>query len=122
MQLWRKPIQDLRTEANIPALLAVMTRNRCIDQIRKQKNTVGIDDVQIASSYNLIEDSEQRLLVQRVRSQMDTLPSNQRQVLELAFFDGLTHSEIAAQTGVPLGTVKTRIRTAVQRLTREVAE
>lgn len=122
MQLWHKPIDDLRQKGSLPALLAVITRNKCIDQIRKQKHTIGIDEVQIASSFNLVEDSEQRLLVTRVRSEMNALSPDQRQVLELAYFDGLSHSEIAARTGVPLGTVKTRIRSAVQRLTKGVAE
>jgi RNA polymerase sigma-70 factor (ECF subfamily) len=52
----------------------------------------------------------------RVAKALGALPAEQREALELAFFRGLSHSEIAAQTGQPLGTVKTRIRLAVDKL------
>jgi RNA polymerase sigma-70 factor (ECF subfamily) len=48
-----------------------------------------------------------------VRTAMLALPDSQRQLVELAYFEGLTHSELAARTGTPLGTVKTRLRTAL---------
>lgn len=47
---------------------------------------------------------------------MDSLPAPQRKALGLAYFEGLTHSEIAERTGEPLGTVKTRLRTAIETL------
>jgi RNA polymerase sigma-70 factor (ECF subfamily) len=52
-------------------------------------------------------------LMERARSAVKLLPTEQRKTLEMAFFDGLTHSEIAEMTGDPLGTVKTRIRSAL---------
>ena len=52
-------------------------------------------------------------MVQRARGVMAKLPIEQRKTLEMAFFDGLTHTEIAEMTGDPLGTVKTRIRSAL---------
>jgi RNA polymerase sigma-70 factor, ECF subfamily len=60
----------------------------------------------------------QRELLGRVKGALDGLPQEQRAVLELAYFEGLTHSEIARRTGDPLGTVKTRLRTAVETLKR----
>ena len=116
MQLWQKPIVFASQQESASAYLAVLTRNRSIDRLRTQKKSVDVDSVQLASSFNLVEESEQRLLIGRVRVQMVDLPNEQRRALEMAFFDGLTHTEIAEQTGVPLGTVKTRIRTALQRL------
>jgi RNA polymerase sigma-70 factor (ECF subfamily) len=54
----------------------------------------------------------------RVRGVMDSLPAPQREALELAYFEGLTHSEIVQRTGEPLGTVKTRLRMALETLKR----
>jgi RNA polymerase sigma-70 factor (ECF subfamily) len=51
--------------------------------------------------------------MERARGAVKLLPTEQRKTLEMAFFDGLTHSEIAEMTGDPLGTVKTRIRSAL---------
>jgi len=55
-----------------------------------------------------------------VRNALAALPQEQKQVFELAYFEGLTHSEIAARTGDPLGTVKTRLRTALGTLRRAI--
>jgi RNA polymerase sigma-70 factor (ECF subfamily) len=73
----------------------------------------SVDEVVLASSYNLAEESERNIMMARARGVMVGLPGEQRKVLEMAFFDGLTHSEIAELTGDPLGTVKTRIRTGL---------
>ena len=51
---------------------------------------------------------------------LDNLPKEQRAAIELAYFEGLTHSEIAQRTGDPLGTVKTRLRSAVETLKRDL--
>jgi RNA polymerase sigma-70 factor (ECF subfamily) len=56
----------------------------------------------------------------KVKSALDNLPKEQRAAIELAYFEGLTHSEIAQRTGDPLGTVKTRLRTAVETLKRDL--
>lgn len=116
MQLWQKPINAAPRGGNISAFLAVMTRNRCIDRIRRQRNTVEVDSLQLASTFNLVEQSEQRMLLASVRVEMTHLPGEQRSALEMAFFEGLTYAEVAEKTGVPLGTIKTRIRTALQKL------
>jgi RNA polymerase sigma factor (sigma-70 family) len=54
----------------------------------------------------------------RVRAAVEALPETQRVAMELAYFEGLTQSEVATRTGVPLGTVKTRLRTALTSLKR----
>jgi len=59
---------------------------------------------------------------QRLIDEMDKLPAEQRQVLELAFFGGLTQSEIAARTDTPLGTVKTRTLLAMKKLRKALAD
>jgi RNA polymerase sigma-70 factor (ECF subfamily) len=67
----------------------------------------------LASACNLADDAERSILMERARAAVKLLPTEQRKTLEMAFFDGLTHSEIAEMTGDPLGTVKTRIRSAL---------
>jgi len=57
-------------------------------------------------------------LIGKVKGALDSLPKEQRAAIELAYFEGLTHSEIAARTGDPLGTVKTRLRSALETLKR----
>jgi RNA polymerase sigma-70 factor (ECF subfamily) len=55
-------------------------------------------------------------LARNISAALGQLPAEQRQAVELAYFEGMTQSEIASQTGIPLGTVKTRVRTAMQSL------
>ena len=59
---------------------------------------------------------------QRVRSALDGLTEEQRVPIELGFFGGITHDEIARRTGIPLGTIKTRIRTGLRRLRDTLGE
>ncbi len=118
MQIWRKPEAFLATRGSLGSWLAVVARNRAIDVLRRRKPLNDLEDVVLASSFNLAQASEHTLLVQRVQGLMQSLPAPQRHVLELAYFEGLTHTEIAERTGDPLGTVKTRIRSALLVLRR----
>ena len=70
----------------------------------------------MASNYNLANEAERNSLMEKAKAVIVQLPMEQRKTLEMAFFDGLTHSEIAEMTGDPLGTVKTRIRSALSSL------
>jgi RNA polymerase sigma-70 factor (ECF subfamily) len=62
---------------------------------------------------NLQKSVEQNYLMDQVRVAVETLPKDQQTPLHMAYFEGLTHTEISERTGTPLGTVKTRIRTAL---------
>ena len=68
------------------------------------------------------EATELTLQRQRVRAAIAELPTDQQQVLALAYFNGLTHREIAEKLGEPLGTVKTRIRLAMQKLRQSLQD
>ncbi len=68
--------------------------------------------------FNFESAVAQKQLLDRVKGALEKLPAEQRAAVELAYFEGLTHSEIAARTGDPLGTVKTRLRSAVETLKR----
>jgi RNA polymerase sigma-70 factor (ECF subfamily) len=67
----------------------------------------------LPSSTNLAQEAERNSLLEKIRGVMLSLPVEQQKSVELAFFEGLSHSEISEKTGDPLGTVKTRIRLAL---------
>jgi RNA polymerase sigma-70 factor (ECF subfamily) len=113
MQIWRNPDSFVATRGSLGGWLAVVSRNRSIDALRRKRPTESVDDIALASSYNLADEAERNSMMERAREVIVGLPLEQRKTLEMAFFDGLTHSEIAEMTGDPLGTVKTRIRSAL---------
>jgi RNA polymerase sigma-70 factor (ECF subfamily) len=113
MQIWRNPEGFVATRGSLGGWLAVVSRNRSIDALRRKRPTESVDDIALASNYNLANEAERNNMMEKARVVIHQLPVEQRKTLEMAFFDGLTHSEIAEMTGDPLGTVKTRIRSAL---------
>jgi RNA polymerase sigma-70 factor (ECF subfamily) len=113
MQIWRNPGSFVAARGSLGGWLAVVTRNRSIDALRRKKPTEQVEDMQLASPGNMADEAERNLMMEKARVVIGQLPAEQRKTLEMAFFDGLTHSEIAEMTGDPLGTVKTRIRSAL---------
>lgn len=116
MQVWRNPDSFIATRGTLGGWLAVVARNRSIDALRRKRPSEQVDDMALASPYNLANEAERNSLMDKARTVIHLLPTEQRKTLEMAFFDGLTHSEIAEMTGDPLGTVKTRIRSALTTL------
>ena len=116
MQIWRNPNGFVATRGSLGGWLAVVARNRSIDALRRKRPSEQVDDMALASNYNLADEAERNSLMEKARGVIHQLPIEQRKTLEMAFFDGLTHSEIAEMTGDPLGTVKTRIRSALTTL------
>jgi RNA polymerase sigma-70 factor (ECF subfamily) len=113
MQLWRKPQLFDSQRGSLSAWLAVVTRHRSIDQLRKRRPQCDIEDVQLFTDAKLDEHVFRSTSMEKVRAVLGKLPQEQRSALEMAFFDGLTHAEIAEKTLQPLGTIKTRIRSAL---------
>ena len=113
LQLWRHPQAFDNNRGSLAAWLAVIARHRAIDFLRKRRPETDIDTITVASPADLESAASHALFIERVRGALDKVPSDQRHCLEMAFFEGLTHSEIAQKTGDPLGTVKTRIRSAL---------
>jgi len=116
MQIWRNPDGFVATRGSLGGWLAVVARNRSIDALRRKRPSEQVDEMALASNYNLADEAERNSLMEKARGVIQLLPVEQRKTLEMAFFDGLTHSEIAEMTGDPLGTVKTRIRSALTSL------
>ncbi len=121
VQLWRNPDAFDASRGSLAAWLAVISRHRSIDRLRKRRPETDIEDCVIASGPDLRDETERTLVVEKVRAVMDGMPPDQRKALELAFFQGMTHSEIADKTGEPLGTIKTRIRSGLQLLRAKFA-
>ena len=121
MQLWRNPTAFDSSRGSLPAWLAVITRNRAIDLLRKRRPESGSSDVIISVESDLANDTERGRTMEKVREALSGMPEAQRSTLEMAFFEGLTHAEIAEKTGDPLGTVKTRIRTGLMVLRQALA-
>jgi len=115
-KVWREPQTFLEGRGTMSAWLAVMARNRAIDTLRRRRPTDSMDDVVLVSKTNLASEFEQNTMIERVRAVLKSLPLEQQMPMELAYFEGLSHREIAARTGDPLGTVKTRIRSALTSL------
>ena len=116
MQVWRSPDSFVSTKGSLGGWLAVVARNRSIDVLRRRRPTDSVDDLPLASPFNLADEAERNHMMERARTAIDALPHEQRKTLEMAFFDGMTHSEIAESTGSPLGAGRTRIRRALMSL------
>jgi RNA polymerase sigma-70 factor, ECF subfamily len=116
LALWRNPNAYQAARGTLAAWLAVIARNRAIDQVRRRRDTQDVDEMPLAVHHNLENEAVRGELIGRVRLSLETMPAEQRSALELAYFKGMTHTEIAASTQLPLGTVKTRIRSALQAL------
>ena len=113
IQVWKNPGSFVSGKGSLAGWLVVVARNRSIDMIRRRRPTDPVELFSLPSSTNLAREAERNSLLGKIRGLMSSLPDDQRKSVELAFFEGLSHSEIAEKTGDPLGTVKTRIRLAL---------
>lgn len=119
--VWNKASSYDAAKAGASTWIFTIARNKRIDLLRKlkrQEPAVDIDEIwPIADEGPAPEDNlAQKGIEDRVRESLETLPEAQRQVLVMAYMEGKSHSEIAEDLALPLGTVKSRIRLAMQRL------
>ena len=117
-QLWRNAANFNSSRGSLSSWLLVMARNRSIDRARRRTSQLEEEDTASLPGPSLDIESEaaQKEMAARVRAALQALPEAQRVAMELAYFEGLTQSEIAQRTGDPLGTVKTRLRSALASL------
>jgi RNA polymerase sigma-70 factor (ECF subfamily) len=121
MQLWRNPGSFDASRGNMGAWLAVIARHRAIDRLRRRRPENDIEDVVVSVEPDLATEADRSRTLDRIRVALRTMPPPQRSALEMAYFEGLTHVEIAEKTGEPLGTIKTRIRTGLFSLRKVLA-
>jgi RNA polymerase sigma-70 factor (ECF subfamily) len=121
LQLWRKPSAFDAARGSMGAWLSVIARNRSIDALRKRKPETNIEDVVLSVETNFAHNADRGRALLKIREVLGKMAAPQRSALEMAFFEGLTHTEIAEKTGEPLGTIKTRIRAGLLSLRAAVA-
>jgi RNA polymerase sigma-70 factor, ECF subfamily len=116
-QVWRTAERFDPAKGSLAGWLLVAARNRAISKLRRKSGkSEELDEKGVSLKIDVESRAAQSLLLDKVRTVMGNLPENQREALECAYFEGMSHTEIAEKTGQPLGTVKTRIRSAMEAL------
>ena len=124
LQVWNQAERYDTSRSSVSTWLVLITRSRSIDRLRSRQvkdRTLTALKREKSNPHTSPRGMGSVLLDQRrqrLHREMQELPMEQRQVLELAFFKGMTQSEIAGSTGIPLGTVKTRTLLAMKKLRR----
>jgi RNA polymerase sigma factor (sigma-70 family) len=114
--VWRNASRYAEDKGSVRGWLLAIVRHRAIDAVRRQRASVAIGeeaDEAVPAALTLPDiwpEVAGRLDAEQIRRAMTALPPAQRDVIELAYFDGMTQREIAERTHAPLGTVKSRIR------------
>ena len=124
LQIWRQADRFNADHGSLPSWLFTIARSRAIDRVRAAgaaKRTQAEDATPVTAPHQPDEIADVAERRQLVRQAMASMPPAQRTALELAYYEGLSHSQIAARLGEPLGTVKTRIRQAMYVLRRTLA-
>ena len=125
LRVWNRVRSIDSDKGSIGPWLLAIARHRAIDYLRssagRERNAVELDETDHAPLYCAMEAgiliSDQ---ARRVKVAMEKLPPNYRMVMELAYFDGLSQTEMAVRMGQPLGTIKTWVSTALQNLRDEL--
>lgn len=128
-QAWRTADRYDATRGRVDGWLFMMTRSRALDRVRaslREQRRVEAQEAELAvTPLDRVADPEADAeLAERrevVQAALGVLTPAQRTALELAFYEGLSHSEVAERTGEPLGTIKTRIRSALAKLREALA-
>ncbi|HWJ17526.1 MAG TPA: sigma factor-like helix-turn-helix DNA-binding protein, partial [Geobacterales bacterium] len=81
--------------------------------LRRRRPETDIEDVIVSVAPDLAGEADRSRAAEKVRGVLGSMPAPQRSALEMAYFEGMSHSEIANKTGEPLGTIKTRIRSGL---------
>ncbi|KRE54763.1 RNA polymerase subunit sigma [Phycicoccus sp. Soil748] len=121
LDIWRTSARFDPERGSAVSWMLTIAHRKAVDRVRSAQASTDREDSygsrnQERSFDQTVETVERRLDAQRVRNAMDVLTDTQRKAVELAYFGGYTHTEVASLLGVPLGTAKTRIRDGLIRL------
>jgi RNA polymerase sigma-70 factor (ECF subfamily) len=128
-QVWRDAARYVPERATVAGWIIMLTRTRAIDRLRARQarpDQAQGTDPGLVSPLPASGPTPEQVAVSAddgrlVRRALEGLPAEQRQLIDLAYYEGLTQTEIAERTGVPLGTVKTRVRSAMATLRSALA-
>ena len=122
--VWRNASRYSEGKASVRTWILSITHHRSIDLIRRRRATAAIPEDEAPGDAFTAPDVWPEVVravdADAVRGALQTLPELQRQAIVLAYFDGLTQTEISERTGAPLGTVKSRVRLGLIQLRREL--
>ena len=130
MSVWKNASKFDSKKAKVSTWMTVIMKNRCIDKIRARKRRIPacdirddanfhISQVDVKTAADAMESTERAELI---RSMVKSLPAAQREVVELAFFSDMTHVQVADSLGISLGTAKSRIRYAFEKIRSSMSE
>lgn len=110
-------------KGNFNGWIARVARNCAIDEWRRSKRNMHLFDYGSEDKRAPVDEEViHRLEVERAREVIASLPAGQRSAIEMALFNGLSHQEISERTGLPLGTVKARIRSGLKKIRAAIGE
>jgi RNA polymerase sigma-70 factor (ECF subfamily) len=121
-QAWRQATRYDPLRAPVAGWLMIITRARALDRLRRRRSRIVAVELDPATPHPRDPDVSQEMLAitaeqaERVRGALGELPDSQRTAIELAYYEGLSQSDIAERLQQPLGTVKTRIRSGLLKL------
>ena len=121
-QAWRQATRYDAARAPVVAWLMIMTRARSLDRLRRRRSRIAATELDASTPHPRDPDASQETLAitaeqaARLRGALNDLPDGQRTAIELAYYEGLSQSDIAERLQQPLGTVKTRIRSGLLKL------
>lgn len=130
LALWRAPEAFDPARGAFRSFFLSLVHHRAVDAVRREerlrRRTERATNLEPATgedpAEDVVEDAYLRVRRKEVRDALETLPAEQRQVLEMAYFGGLTQARIAEQLGIPIGTVKTRTLAAMRKLRAALRE
>ena len=120
LELWRRPEEFLDVRGSRGAWLVVVARNRAIEALRRKRAGEPVPDISLAAFYDLSNEQERGVLIEKVRAAVSRLSPDQKRIFGMAFFDGLSHREIAEMTGEDASIVKLKVRDTLLGLRRAV--
>jgi RNA polymerase sigma-70 factor, ECF subfamily len=124
VKIWQKALEYAPARGSVSTWLMTIAHHTAIDALRRRTSRDTIhpeaDELERAPDTRIdVDNALENVMVTRA---MQNLTPEERQLIELAYFEGLSHSQLATRTGIPLGTIKSRIRVGLQKLREALGE